>query len=99
MAPRAPIPIFRVAISTRTSPVPRDQTMELIERLERIKAATLAHFELGEEDLEKTYAPGKWSIRYLLHHLADSESVLFYRIRRVISEPKQVIWVYDQNAW
>jgi hypothetical protein len=27
------------------------------------------------------------------------ETVLFYRIRRVISEPRQVIWVYDQDAW
>ena len=38
-------------------------------------------------------------MRYLLNHLADSETVLFYRIRRVISEPNQVIWVYDQAAW
>jgi hypothetical protein len=38
-------------------------------------------------------------VRYVLSHLADSESVFFYRIRRVISEPKQVIWVIDQDAW
>jgi len=25
--------------------------------------------------------------------------VLFDRIRRVLSEPRQVIWVYDQDAW
>jgi hypothetical protein len=73
--------------------------MDIIEGLERTRAATLKHFQLGEQDLEKTYGPGKWSIRYLLHHLADSESVLYYRIRRVISEPSQVIWVYDQSAW
>jgi len=59
----------------------------------------LKYFDLTDEDLNKNYGPGKWSVRYLLHHLADSESVLFYRIRRVISEPKQVIWVYDQEAW
>jgi hypothetical protein len=75
------------------------RAMDLIDGLERTRDATLRHFELGERDLEKTYGPGKWSIRYLLHHLADSESVLYYRIRRVISEPSQVIWVYDQAAW
>lgn len=73
--------------------------MEIIELLERTRDETLKHFDRADDDLRKTYGPGKWSIRYILHHLADAESVLFYRIRRVISEPKQVIWVYDQAAW
>ena len=73
--------------------------MEFIDQLERAKARTLEYFNLAGHDLDKTYGPGKWSVRYLLNHLADSETVLFYRIRRVISEPNQVIWVYDQDAW
>ena len=73
--------------------------MEIVEQLERAKAETLKYFDLTDADLEKSYGPDKWSVRYVLHHLADSESVLFYRIRRVISEPKQVIWFYDQEAW
>jgi len=73
--------------------------MEIIEQLERVKAETLKYFDLPEKDLQKKYGPDKWSARYVLHHLADSESVLFYRLRRVISEPKQVIWFYDQEAW
>jgi hypothetical protein len=73
--------------------------MEIIEELERTKADTLKYFDLRDEDLQKSYGPGKWNVRYVLHHLADSETVLFYRIRRVISEPNQVIWFYDQEAW
>jgi hypothetical protein len=73
--------------------------MEIIEQLERIQAETLKYFDLPDADLLKNYGPGKWSVRYILHHLADSETILFYRIRRVISEPKQVIWVFDQDAW
>jgi DinB superfamily len=73
--------------------------MEIIEQLEKIKLETLKYFDLPEQDTQKKYGPDKWSVRYVLHHLADSESVLFYRIRRVISEPKQVIWFYDQEAW
>jgi hypothetical protein len=34
-----------------------------------------------------------------LHHLADAETVLFDRIRRVLSEPRQVLWAFDQDAW
>jgi hypothetical protein len=73
--------------------------MQLIQDLEATRDATLEYFTLGEQDLARTYAPGKWSIRYLLHHLADSETVLYDRIRRVLSEPRQVLWVYDQDAW
>lgn len=73
--------------------------MQLIQDLETTRDETLAFFALGEEDLSRRYAPDKWSIRFILHHLADSETVLFDRIRRVLSEPRQVLWVFDQDAW
>lgn len=73
--------------------------MTLIEQLEHTKAETLKHFDLNEPALELRYAPDKWSIRELLHHLCDAETVLFDRIRRVISEPRPVIWAFDQDAW
>jgi DinB superfamily len=60
---------------------------------------TLRYFSLGEADLARIHAPGKWSVRYILHHLTDSETVFFERIRRVLSEPRQVVWFYDQDAW
>lgn len=73
--------------------------MEFLEQLEKTKRETLRYFDLPEEQLRKTYGPGKWNVRYLLHHIADSESVLYYRIRRVLSECKQVIWATDAAAW
>ncbi len=59
----------------------------------------MKYFSLDERDLARTYAPGKWPVRYVLHHLADSETVFFDRVRRVLSEPRQVLWVFDQDAW
>lgn len=73
--------------------------MQLITQLEQTRDETLNYFALSEDDLARTYAPGKWSVRFILLHLADSETVLFDRIRRVLSEPRQVLWVYDQDAW
>jgi len=71
----------------------------LIRELERTRAETLKCFSLGHRDLARTYAPGKWSVRYVLQHLSDSETVFFDRIRRVLSEPRPVLWVMDQDAW
>ena len=73
--------------------------MALIRDLETTRDETLSYFSLDQRDLGRTYAPGKWPVRFILHHLADSETVLFDRIRRVLSEPRQVLWVYDQDAW
>jgi hypothetical protein len=73
--------------------------MQLIRELETTRDETLQYYSLDQGDLLRTYAPGKWSVRFILHHLADSETVLFDRIRRVLSEPRQVLWVYDQDAW
>ena len=74
-------------------------TAHLLAELERTRAETLHYFSLGETDLARTYAPGKWPVRFILHHLADSDTVLYERIRRVISEPRPVLWFYDQDAW
>ncbi len=73
--------------------------MDLTAALEATRAETLRYFELGDTDLQLRYGPGKWRVREVLHHVCDAETVLFDRIRRVISEPRQVIWGFDQNAW
>ena len=73
--------------------------MHLIQRLHETRDQTLGFFGIGDDDLARTYAPGKWPVRFILLHLADSETVHFDRIRRILSEPGQVLWVYDQDAW
>ncbi|MEL7529839.1 MAG: DinB family protein [Bacteroidota bacterium] len=73
--------------------------MKLIDDLKATQAQTLTYFDLSEERLDLRYGPGKWSIRQLLHHLADAETVLYERIRRAISKPNQVVWGFDQDAW
>ena len=73
--------------------------MDIISRLEATRDLTLQYFGLGDDELERCYAPGKWSVRFILHHLADGETVLNDRIRRTISEPRQVLWAFDQDAW
>ncbi|MSO30412.1 MAG: metal-dependent hydrolase [Acidobacteria bacterium] len=73
--------------------------MDIIDKLEATRSRTLKHFELGDDRLDLTYGPGKWSVRFILHHLADAETVLYDRIRRAISEPKPVVWAFDPDAW
>src|ERR1700689_4920842 len=73
--------------------------MEIITRLEAARDRTLQYFDLSDDQLARSYAPGKWTVSFILHHLADAETVLFDRIRRTISERRQVLWAFDQDAW
>ncbi len=73
--------------------------MEIITALVKTKQETLEYFNLSPLYLSKTYSEGKWNIKQILVHLADAESVLLERIKRVIAEPKQVIWAFNQDLW
>jgi len=73
--------------------------MEIITKLESTRIRTLPYFELSDKLLDRTYAPGKWPIRVILHHIADTETVLYDRVRRVLSEPGHVQWAFNQDAW
>ena len=73
--------------------------MEIIGLLDTTRDETLRYFQLDEPSLAHRYAPDKWSVRFLLHHLADAETVMFERIRRVLSEGRRVLWAFDQDAW
>jgi hypothetical protein len=52
----------------------------------------------GEEE-DFAVAPGKWSIRQIVAHLADSEMVGAHRFRQVIAEDNPTLIAFDQDAW
>jgi hypothetical protein len=54
---------------------------------------------LGDERANKPPAPGKWSAREILCHLADCEIVFAFRLRQTLAEPRHVIQPFDQDLW
>lgn len=44
-------------------------------------------------------APGEWSPREVVHHLADSEMTSAIRVRRLLVEDAPLIQGYDQDAF
>lgn len=48
---------------------------------------------------ERTYAPGKWSARRVLIHLAQAELALTTRVRFAATQDGYVAQPYDQDAW
>lgn len=73
---------------------------DLLERYRRgpeVLAMVLTGVFGEEEDFVP--APGKWSIRQIIAHLADSEMVGAHRMRAVIAEDNPTLTGYDQALW
>ena len=82
-------------ISTSMSDIP-----SLLERYRRgpeLLAVVLTGVFGDEEDFAT--APGKWSIRQIMAHLADAELVAAHRFRQVIAEDTPTLVAYSQDAW
>ena len=54
---------------------------------------------ISETELDTPEAPGEWSPRQVVHHLADSEMESAGRIRRLVALPNAVIQGYDQEEY
>ena len=54
---------------------------------------------LPAADIARPESPGKWSMLQVTRHLADSDLVWGYRLRRIIAEDRPAIYGYDQDRW
>lgn len=73
---------------------------ELLERYRRgpeLLAVVLTGVFGEEEDFAP--APGKWGIRQIIAHLADTELVFASRFRQVIAETAPPLLAFDQDQW
>jgi uncharacterized damage-inducible protein DinB len=63
--------------------------------------ATLARLirDTDAARLTRSPAPGKWSIRDILSHLADCEITFAFRLRQTVAEPHYRIQPFDQEVW
>ena len=51
------------------------------------------------EEAERSPAPGKWSLREVMAHLADCEIVWSWRMRQILGEDNPRLQPFDQDKW
>lgn len=54
---------------------------------------------LSEADALKRYAPGKWSVKEVVGHLADTERIMAYRALRIARGDETPLPGFDENAY
>jgi hypothetical protein len=73
------------------------QWMSKIEELPNTLADLALH--LNESDMDKRYRKGGWSVRQIFHHIADSHTNAFVRLKLALTEEHPTIAPYDENKW
>lgn len=54
---------------------------------------------LTEEQLDTPYRPEGWTVRQVIHHIADSHMNSYIRFKWTATEDNPTIKAYDQVAW
>src|ERR1035441_458765 len=54
---------------------------------------------LNDGQLDTPYRPGGWTVRQVVHHVADSHMNAYIRFRLALTEEEPAIKPYDQVKW
>lgn len=54
---------------------------------------------LTEEELDTPYRPGGWTVRQVVHHMADSHMNSFIRFKLALTEEEPAIKPYREDLW
>lgn len=54
---------------------------------------------LSDTQLDTPYRDGGWTVRQVVHHLADSHANAYLRFRWIVAEDHPTIKTYDQDVW
>lgn len=74
----------------------REPIVAMRETTDRMHALMSAWTPL---QFERTYAPGKWTARLILIHLAQTELALGNRARMALATPNYAAQSFDQDRW
>lgn len=83
-----------------TAPVTPEQVRQAIEDVRELPERLAAAVEgLDDERLDTPYRPGGWTVRQLVHHVADSHVNAHVRLRLALTEEAPPVRGYEQERW
>jgi uncharacterized damage-inducible protein DinB len=75
----------------------RQERIETIAQLPRVLREAVA--DLSGAQWDTPYRPGGWTVRQLVHHIADSHLNAIIRFKLALTEQEPSIKPYDEGAW
>ncbi|MFK4392081.1 putative damage-inducible protein DinB [Peribacillus frigoritolerans] len=68
-----------------------------IEALPRMLREAVGNMD--DEQLDTAYRPGGWTVRQVVHHVADSHMNAYIRFKLALTEESPVIKTYEEGQW
>ena len=54
---------------------------------------------LNEDELNRKYREGSWTVRQLVHHIADSQLNMYQRLKLALTDENPMVPNFDQDKW
>jgi uncharacterized damage-inducible protein DinB len=90
-------PIGKIELTGALAPASRAAAIASLARLpDQLHDAVRG---LDQQQLDTPYRAGGWSLRQVVHHIADSHVNAYVRHKLAITEQDPPIKAYDENAW
>ncbi|MDE1160396.1 MAG: putative metal-dependent hydrolase [Acidobacteriaceae bacterium] len=90
-------PVGRFVRPESMSAEEREMALNTIAEMpEQMRAAV---DDLSEEQLNTPYREGGWTLRQVVHHVADAHMGGLTRVRKALSEDWPEVFAYDESAW
>lgn len=90
-------PVGKFRRPAEWSDADRAAAIETIAALPSQMAAAVAG--LNDAQLDTPYRPDGWTVRQVVHHVADSHLNAYVRMRLAMTEDSPTIKPYDQDQW
>jgi DinB superfamily len=90
-------PIGKFTIPEQITPAHLSQWISSIETLPKHLRCTVEG--LTDEQLNTSYREGGWTVRQVVHHLADSHMNCYVRFRLALTEDTPPIKTYNEKGW
>jgi len=90
-------PIGRFRSQTDISPQARPAQIQTLRELPVALKAAVA--DLNDSQLDTPYRDGGWTVRQLVHHVADSHANSYVRFKLALTEDWPTIKPYDEKLW
>ncbi len=75
----------------------RKQKLDQMRKLPEILEASVRG--LNDAQLDTPYREGGWTVRQVVHHIADSHMNAFVRTKLILTEDHPTVKPYDQDRW
>lgn len=90
-------PVGRMNMAEAAMPAARPASIETLRRAPELLRQAVSG--LTDAQLDTPYREGGWTVRQVVHHLADSHANAYIRVKLALTEDWPTVKPYDEAAW